>query len=112
MSILLKDLLTEGTQMNRVNLMRVETILENLTPKLNTKEQQKLAEVYVELKELTEVLNQTPFNVFTKQDWHLLNMILVGKVAEFKLVAESIAEDNKQVDCWPLAKAIDLILIY
>jgi hypothetical protein len=38
-------------------------------------------------------------------------MVLIGKVAEFKLVAEDIAEDNKDVDCWPLAKALDTILI-
>jgi hypothetical protein len=36
----------------------------------------------------------------------------MGKVAQMKLVVEEIAEDNKEVDCWPLMKALDLILTY
>jgi hypothetical protein len=95
----------------RVDLTRVEVVLEDLASKLSEKEQKKLAEIYVELKELAESLNMTPYTIFNHDHWKLLNMILAGKVAEFKLVAEDIAEENKDVDCWPLAKAIDTILI-
>ncbi len=109
----LKELLSEITNQvpRRVQLMRVEAILENLAPQLSESEQKKIAEIYVELKMLAESLNMTPYTIFNHDHWKLLEMVLIGKVAEFKLVVEDIAEDNKEVDCWPLAKAIDTILI-
>ena len=111
MTILLKNLLAECRVTNTINLMRVDTVLENTAPKLSEADQKKLAEVYVELKALVEVMNTTPYTTFNVEKWNLLKAILIGKVAEFKLVAEDIAEDNKDVDCWPLANAIDTILI-
>ena len=109
----LKDLLNEVTSQTpcRVHLMRVEAVLENLAPKLKEADQKKLAEVYVELKQLAEMLNSTPYTIFNSGEWGLLEMVLKGKVAEFKLIAEDIAEDNKDVDCWPLATALDTVLI-
>jgi len=107
----MKKLIKESTE-NRVNLMRLDAILENFAPKLTKKEQEKLADVYVDLQELVETLNTTPHTIFNNKDWKLLNMILMGKVAQMKLVVEEIAEDNKEVDCWPLMKALDLILTY
>jgi O6-methylguanine-DNA--protein-cysteine methyltransferase len=109
----LKDLLSEVTSQvpRRVELMRVEAILENIAPKLSEAEQKKIAEIYLDLKMMTDSLNMTPYTVFNNQHWTLLEMIVRGKVAEFKLIAEDIAEDNKDVDCWPLVKALDTILI-
>jgi hypothetical protein len=57
------------------------------------------------------MLNATPYTIFNADQWGLLEVVLKGKVAEFKLVAEDIAEDNKDVDCWPLATALDTVLI-
>lgn len=113
MSIKMKDLINEdtATTSNRVSLMRVEAILENVAPQLSEKDQKKLASIYVELKALAEGMNMTPYTIFNHDHWKLLNMVLAGKVAEFKLVVEDIAEENKDVDCWPLARAIDTILI-
>ena len=79
---------------------------------LEKKEQEKLASAYVEVKELADTLNMTPYTVFNHEHWKLLNIVLMGKVAELKLVVEDIAKDNKEIDCWPLMKAIDLILTY
>ena len=111
MSSRLKDLIMEGTT-NRVSLERVYSILEDLAPKLGKKQQEKLASAYVEVKELADNLNMTPYTIFNHEHWKLLNIILMGKVAELKLVVDDIAKDNKEVDCWPLVKAIELILIY
>jgi L-rhamnose mutarotase len=110
---LLRDLLSEVTSQvpRRVELMRVEAILENIAPQLKEADQKKLAGIYIELKTLAESLNMTPYTIFNAEQWKLLEMVLIGKVAEFKLVAEDIAEDNKDVDCWPLAKALDTVLI-
>jgi len=110
---LLKDLLNEATSQTtrRVHLMRVETILENIAPRLKQADQKKLAEIYIELKQMAEMLNETPYTIFNTQQWALLEIVLKGKVAEFKFFAEDIAENNKDVDCWPLAYAIDTILI-
>ena len=109
----LKDLLNEVTSQvpRRVQLMRVEAVLENLAPQLKEADQKKLAEIYVELKTLAESFNMTPYTIFNADQWGLLEVVLKGKVAEFKLVAEDIAEDNKDVDCWPLATALDTVLI-
>mgnify|MGYP003644787420 CR=1 FL=1 len=111
MSTRLRDLLNEEVT-RRVTLTRVDAILEDFAPQLKEKDQEKLAEVYVELQALVEMLNMTPLTIFNKDQWRLLEMVLVGKVAEFKLVLEDIKEDYETVDCWPLAKAIDGILIY
>ena len=108
----LKDLLTEGVTERRVNLMRVEATLENLAHHLSDKDQEKLAKVFVELNEVACSLNETPQTIFNPLQWKLLNMVLAGKVAELRLVVEDIAEDNKEVDCWPLIKAIDLVLVH
>jgi len=60
---LLKDLLSEVTSQvpRRVQLMRVEAVLENIAPQLKEADQKKLAEVYIELKQLAEMLNETPY---------------------------------------------------
>lgn len=108
----LTDLLTEGRTSRRVNLMRVEVVMENLAHHLSSAEQKKLAEAYVNLCQVANVLNETPYTIFNVNEWKLLNMILAGKIAELRLIAEDIAEDNKDIDCWPLVKAIDLILTY
>jgi hypothetical protein len=111
MSSRLKDLILEGTT-NRVSLHRIDAILPNFAEKLEKKEQEKLASAYVEVKELADTLNMTPYTIFNHEHWKLLNIILMGKVAELKLVVEDITKDNKEIDCWPLMKAIDLILTY
>ena len=113
MSIKITDLINEmsGQVPRRISLVSVESILQDLAPKLSEKEQKKLAEIYVELHTLTESLNVTPYTIFNVEHWKLLNLVLEGKVAEFKLIIEDIAEDNKEVDCWPLINAINTILI-
>jgi hypothetical protein len=112
MTTRLKDiLLTEGTT-NRVALQRLDALLCGVGEKLNKKEQEKLASAYVDLKELVDTLNMTPYTIFNHDHWKLLNIILMGKVAEIKLVIDEIAKNNKEIDCWPVMKAIDLILTY
>lgn len=111
--VLLKNLLNEATSQvpRRVYLMRVEAVLENIAPQLKEADQKKLAEVYVELKQLAEMLNETPYTIFNANQWGLLEMVLKSKVAEFKLLAEKIAEDNKDIDVRPMVKALDTVLI-
>jgi len=111
MSTKLKDLLSENVE-NRVSLTRIEAILEDLAPQLSEAEQNKLAGAYVELKTLATALNETPYTIFNHDHWKLLKMVLVGKVAELRLVLEDIAEDNKEIDFFPIMKAVDLILTY
>jgi hypothetical protein len=112
MSTRLKDiLLTEGTT-NRVALQRLDALLASVGEKLDKKEQEKLASAYVELKQLADSLNMTPYTIFNHEHWKLLNIVLMGKVAELKLVMDEIAKSNKEIDCWPVMKAIDLILTY
>jgi hypothetical protein len=109
----LKELLNEITSQvpRRVNLTRVEVVLEQVASKLNESEQKKLADIYLDIKTMSEIFNATPYNIFNHDQWKLLEMVLRGKVAEFKLMVHDITEENKNVDCWPLANAIDTILI-
>jgi hypothetical protein len=111
MSTLLKDLIKENVE-NRVDLMRIEGILEDLAPQLSQKDQDKLAGLYVELKMLATSLNETPYSVFTQDHWKLMKLVLAGKIAEMRLVLDDMAEDNKEIDFFPLVKAVDLILTY
>lgn len=112
MSTRLKHLLSENTVTRRIDLMRINTILEDFAPELEKKEQEKLASVFVELEQLVETMNKTPYTIFNDDQWKLLELVLTGKVAELKLIVEDIGKDNKKVDCWPLIRAIDLILTY
>jgi hypothetical protein len=107
--IKIADLLMEGTTTRRVNLVNLEVVLGNLAHHLSTEEQKKLAEAFINLCEVSVVLNETQYTIFNTTQWQLLNMILAGKLAELRLIAEDIAEDNKEVDCWPLIKAIDSV---
>jgi len=106
----LVDLLMENTVEQRVNLIRIETILGNLAPQLSESDKTKLAKSFVELSEFANMLNATPRTSFNADQWKWLTMILAGKLAELRLITEDIAEDNKEIDCWPLIKAIDLVL--
>jgi hypothetical protein len=118
MSSRLKDILTEGhitnsmwTGTRAISLVRVNSLLNEFAPKLEKKEQEKLADAYAQLEILVESLNKTPYSIFNQDQWRLLNLVLMGKVAELQLVVEDIAEKNKDIDYWPLAKAIETILI-
>lgn len=107
---LLKNLISEGTE-NRVNLTRIEINVEHLAQQLKGKDQEKLAMAYVDLKILSESLNSVPYTAFNANHWRLLNFMLLGKVAQLRIVAEDIAEDHKDVDCRPLMGALDLLLV-
>ena len=111
MSTKLKDLLLEETE-RRVSLVALESHLAELSTKLSEADQNKLAGALVELQMLTTSLNETPYTIFNHDHWKLLKMVLAGKVAELRLVAEDIAEDNKEVDFFPLMKILDSILTY
>lgn len=109
--IRLTELLSEGTE-NRVTLMRVETLLGNVAHQFNSKEQEKLADMYISVKDLSESLNQLPYTAFNHNHWQLLKLILRGKVAEMIIAVEDIAEKNKHVDCASLTIALQTILTY
>ena len=111
MSTMLRDLLKEETE-RRVSLVALESHLVDFAPKLSEADQKKIAEAMVELQMLATSLNETPYTIFNHDHWKLLKMVLAGKVAELRLVAEDIAEDNKEVDFFPLMKIIDSILTY
>jgi len=110
----MRDLISEATigsgNENRVSLMKVEIILEGLVKQLSEKEQEKLAEVYVQLKFLGEGLNTIPRTAFNGDHWRWMNFALMGKIAEMRMVVEDISSDNKEVDCRPLMGALDLLL--
>ena len=112
MSTMLKDLLLLEETERRVSLVALESHLADLSAKLSEADQNKLAGALVELQMLATSLNETPYTIFNRDHWKLLKMVLAGKVAELRLVAEGIAEDNKEIDFFPLMKILDSILTY
>lgn len=112
MSTKLKDLLLKEETERRVSLHGIEVVLDKLAEQLSEADRKKLAEVYVELNMMVTALNETPYTIFNHDHWKLLNMVLAGKVAEMKLVLEDIAEDNKELDFFPVMKIVDSILTY
>lgn len=111
MSTLLKNIINETVE-NRVSLTRVDALIAKIGEELSEADQKKLAEPYVELQLVADMLNQTRYTMENAREWPLLKMILTGKVAELRLTIEDIAEKNKKIDCCPLKDALDLLLTY
>lgn len=111
MTIKLKDLINEAVE-NRISLTKVSALLEKASEELSEKEREKLAEPFVELELIVDAFNKTPHTIFNNDQWVLLKIVLMGKVAELRLAIDQVAEKNKKVDCCPLKDAIDLLLIY
>lgn len=107
----LKRLITENIE-NRINTTRLDALMQKLAEELTQKEQDKLAEPYVELIMMIDTLNKTPHTIFNNDQWSLFKLVFVGKVAEVMLVLDEISEKNKKADCAVVKGALELLLTY
>jgi hypothetical protein len=111
--IRLTELLSESMLERRVNLMRVQTVMEKLYPELNESQSKKLMELCTEAHMLTSQLNSTRY-IRTENsvvEWKLLVMALESKLNEMKEEVIKICE-SKKIDSTTVVKALNSVLEY
>lgn len=111
--IRLKDLLNENMAERRINLVRVQTVMEKLYPELNEGQSKKLMELCTEVHMFASQLNMTPYirTESSLMEWKLLVMALQTKLNELKEEVIKVCE-NKKIDSTTVVKALDSVLEY
>jgi hypothetical protein len=107
--IRLTSLLNESMMERRVNLTKVQTVMEKLYPELTTEQSKKLMELCTEAHVIASQLNMTPYIISTENslaEWKLLVAAAQAKMNELKDEVVSICE-KKKIDPTTVVKAID-----
>lgn len=109
--IRLRDLLLENPE-NRINLMKVQAIMEKLYPVLNDNQVKKLMELCAEAHMMASQLNTKPFvrTETTMVEWKFLITGVHAKINELKEEVMKIAETEKTINFMPLVRALDEVL--
>jgi hypothetical protein len=111
--IRLKELLNESMIERRVNLVRVQTVLEKLYPELNETQTKKIMELCTEAHMVAAQLNTTRY-VRTESsliEWKLLALALDSKLNELKEEVVKVCE-SKKIDSTTVVKALETVLEY
>lgn len=109
----MKDLLNESMAERRINLVRVQTIMEKLYPELTDTQSKKLMELCTEVHMIASQLNMTPY-IRTESslvEWKLLIAGFQAKLQELKEEVTKVCEDKK-IDPTTVVKALDTVLEY
>jgi hypothetical protein len=109
MTIRLKDIVLENTQ-NRVNLLKLDAIMEKLTPELTKAQNTKITELCAQVHEMVDALNKLPYTIFNHQEWNVLRLGLMGKLVEVKAEAEKLMGEGK-VDVAHFIKELDELIV-
>jgi hypothetical protein len=110
--IRLKDLLVENPE-NRVNLMKVQAVMEKLYPELTGEQSKKIMELCTEAHLMASQLNMKPVirTESSLAEWKLLVAAMNAKLAELKEEVVRVCE-QKKIDCRTVVKALDEVLVY
>ena len=111
-SMRLTDLLMENAE-RRVNLMKIQTIMEKLYPELTSEQSKKLTELCTEVHMMVSQMNTIPYirTESSVTQWAILEMAFKAKVVELKEEVVKVCEDKK-IDCTTVVKALDEVLTY
>ena len=111
--IRLTQLLNESMLERRVNLMKVQAIMEKLYPELTDAQSKKLIEICTEVHMIASQLNTTRYirTEGSLVEWKLLVMAIQTKLNELKEEVVSVCE-QKKIDPSTVVKAIDEVLLY
>ena len=111
--IRLKDLLNENMAERRINLVRVQTVMEKLYPELTDTQTKKLIELCTEVHMMASQLNMTPYlrTENSLVEWKLLVAAFQTKLFELKEEVVKVCEDKK-IDPTTVVKALDSVLEY
>jgi hypothetical protein len=107
--IRLKDILMENTE-NRVNLMKLEALMEKMIPEMTKVQNTKITQLCTEVHEMVGKFNTLPYTVHNADEWTVLRIALMAKLMEVKTEAEKMVDSDK-VDVKPFIKALDEILV-
>lgn len=106
MSLLLKDLLRENME-RRLNLMKVQAIMEKVLPEISKEQANKLSELFTEASIMATQLNMTPYTKFKMVEWQLSIGAVHAKLYELKEEVMKICEKENRVDLMPLVRALE-----
>jgi len=107
--IKLKDILLENTE-NRVNLMKLEALMEKMLPEMTKTENSKITQLCTEVHDMVGKLNTLPYTIHNRDEWTVLRIMLMAKLTEVKTEAEKMLDSDK-VDVRPFIKALDEIIV-
>lgn len=111
--IRLTDLLSENMLERRVNLVKVQTVMEKLYPELTETQSKKLMELCTEAHMMAAQLNTTRY-IRTENsvvEWKLLTTLMEAKLQELKAEVIKVCE-QKNINPSTVVKAIDDVFIY
>lgn len=110
--IRLKNLLNEVSfpKENRINLMKLTTLMEKILPEVTKAQSKKLTELCTEVYEMASKLNQTRYTVFNHNEWALLKALMMTKLLEVKDEALKLEKSDK-INVKPFIIALDEIIV-
>jgi hypothetical protein len=110
--IRLTDLLKENAE-RRVNLMKIQAIMEKLYPELTDSQSKKLMELCTEVHMMASQMNTIPYirTESSMMQWAILEATFKAKVGELKEEVVKVCEDKK-IDSATVVKALDEVLTY
>jgi len=104
----LKKLMLEtALKTNRINLMKIGTLMEKITPELNKTQSKKVTELFTEISMMATQLNVLPYTKFNMEAWQLLILGTNQKLMELKEEVAKIASGKQNINCAPLLNALD-----
>lgn len=109
--ISLKSLILENAE-NRINMMRVQTIMEKVYPLLSEADSKDLMQLCAEVHMMVAHLNTKPY-IRTEEsmmEWKLLLAATTMKLNELKSKVITISESRTELNLVPLMKALDEVL--
>lgn len=99
----------QGYTENRVNLTKVNVIMEKFIPNIKENESARLLDIFKDVASLTEILNVTPYTIHNARMWEFSKAIFYGKLTELREEVENLKASDT-VNAVPLLKALDEIL--
>lgn len=111
MSLRLKDLLRESAE-RRLNVMRIQVLVEKVLPEVTESQAKTLTELCAEICMRATNLNAIPYTIFNAREWQLAIMETYMKITELREEVVKISEGGKQECCAPLLKALDEVFTY
>lgn len=107
-----RDILFEHqSKERRLNLMKLEVLMEKLLPSLTKAESTKLTQICTEIHQMASELNETPYKVSNAHpEWSIVKLALRSKLIEAKEEVSKLLESDK-VDVRPFVKALDEFIL-
>lgn len=110
--IRLTDLLLENMKENRINLVKLQTILEKTVPEMSASANKTLTEMFAEITVMALALNSIPYTGMGQRmvEWQFAIGALNSKLMEMRDEVVKLKESSETMDCCPLVNALDELL--